>query len=86
MVGFVAVHTSSTRGSWVSDLEAAGKDLSGSDAARAKLSPVIKSIADLKGAADKGNLSAAKGSFVSTVEALSTWVVAAGIEASIKGI
>lgn len=70
----------------MSDLEAAGKGLSGSDAARAKLSPVIKSIADLKGAADKGNLSAAKGSFVSTVEALSTWVVAAGIEASIKGI
>lgn len=75
-----------SRGSWVTDLEAAGKGLSATDAARAKLSPVIKSIAELKGAADTGNLKAAKGSFVATVDALSTWVVAAGIDASIKGI
>lgn len=70
----------------MSELEAAGKDLSGSDTVRAKLAPVIKNIAELKGATDNGNLRAAKQSFVSTVEALSTWVVAAGIEASIKGI
>lgn len=84
--GDVKAAASTLGESWVSDFSKATEDLSFNEGSRSSRASVLSALSNLQSSASRGNLADAKKGFVATVSALQSWVAAADLSESLKGI